>query len=100
MPLALLVTLTACGGPIPGGEPTVVGVVADGPALAEPSDEYFEGMSLLTEDTVVVGPDDESLPRDALVTGARVEVWTGEACAESYPVQCDVLVVRVLETTD
>jgi hypothetical protein len=82
---------------VPGRAPDVSGVVGTeaafgpGPSLVAASDDYYEGMALVTEGTVVVKIDPAAL-RD----GVEVEVWTGGACAESFPVQCGVEVVRVV----
>jgi hypothetical protein len=70
------------------GEPDVTGVVAvpskkGGPVLAEPSNRYFEGMSLLDGDPVILSSRDERVPSSELKQGDRVEVWVGDVCAES-----------------
>ena len=90
------------GRAVPNRAPDVTGVVAvtsqqDGAALAEASDRYYEGMSLLRGDPVVVrGTSGERLEPTDLEPGDDVEVWVGEACAESQPVQCDVHAVRIV----
>jgi len=115
--LALLTALaTGCApagpsGPVPsptehlGGQPApdVTGVVALGtpgsPALTAASDGYYEGMALrgATGDPSVLGADGAQASTADLRAGDAVEVWLrpGSACAESAPVQCDVLTVRV-----
>ncbi|WP_158372569.1 hypothetical protein [Cellulosimicrobium cellulans] len=83
-----------------GGQPTpdVTGVVAGG-ALTEASDPSFEGMALagLAEEPSVLAADGSQATVAELRDGDRVEVWLApEArCAESAPVQCDLLTVRV-----
>ncbi|GIG39224.1 hypothetical protein [Cellulomonas phragmiteti] len=64
------------------------------PTLSAASDASYEGMALRLADAVVV--DTDGRPTDAPGDGDQVEVWVGEACAESYPVQCEVVAVRVL----
>ncbi|WP_147795689.1 hypothetical protein [Cellulomonas sp. Y8] len=83
-----------------GGQPTpdVTGVVAGG-ALTAASDPYFEGMALagLGAEPSVLAADGSQATVAELRDGDRVEVWLApEArCAESAPVQCDLLTVRV-----
>ncbi|NDO88077.1 hypothetical protein [Cellulosimicrobium composti] len=103
-----LVFLAACspgdGGPAdaqPSAPPAraadVEGTVAgtgDAARLVDASDAYYEGMGLLSAGTVVVGDDGTALTPGDLTDGDAVEVWT-DACAESYPVQCEVVAVRV-----
>lgn len=99
--LLLLVTAGCAAGPrIPDRQPDVTGVVAGagapgGPVLDEPSDAYFEGMSLLRGDPVVVGDDGAALPPTEIQDGDAVDVWIDGPCAESFPVQCDVTALRL-----
>ena len=84
---------------VPDRDPDVTGTVEagrGGAVLVEPSDRYYERMALVGDGTLVVGSDGEALDPDDLATGDAVEVWVGEACAESFPVQCDVVAVRVV----
>jgi hypothetical protein len=86
---------------VPDRAPDVTGVVGAGeragdPVLVEASDAYYEGMGLLRGDPVVVRDGTEVSPSE-LRDGTAVEVWTADACAESYPVQCDVEAIRVLD---
>lgn len=88
---------TSDGAAVPDRAPDVTGVVAvrEGtPVLTDASDAYFEGMGLLRGDPVVVRGTGE-VAADELQPGDAVEVWTGDACAESYPVQCGILAVRL-----
>lgn len=85
-----------------GGQPTpdVTGVVAGG-SLTQASDPYYEGMGLAGtngEPSVLAADGSQATVAD-LHDGDRVEVWLGPEglCAESSPVQCDVLTVRVTE---
>ncbi|MBW0252563.1 hypothetical protein [Cellulomonas sp. PS-H5] len=85
-----------------GGQPTpdVTGVVAGG-SLTQASDPYFEGMGLagLGDEPSVLAADGSQATVADLRDGDRVEVWLGSEgrCAESFPVQCDLLTVRVTE---
>lgn len=96
-------TTTSPGAPAataPDREPDVTGVVARAggasPALADASDEYFEGMDLLRGDPVIVDEaTGEALTAADLDDGAEVAVWTEDACAESYPVQCQITALQV-----
>lgn len=109
-------TAAAGPGPVPSATahvgspaaPDVTGVVGTaalpsggtGPVLTAASDDYFEGMSLGGDDVAVLGvePGADGEPTVAdLADGDAVEVWLREpvACAESSPVQCAVLTVRV-----
>ncbi|TRW44511.1 hypothetical protein [Georgenia yuyongxinii] len=103
--LLVLGGAVACAGvgSPPVREPDVTGVVAvvteqEGPVLTEPSDSYFDGMSLLRGDPVFLrGTSGEEVTLDDLEDGDRVEVWVGDACAESFPVQCTIEAVRLLD---
>jgi len=66
-----------------------------GPRLVDASDPYYEGMALLSASTVVLDTDGARVDGDALDDGDVVEVWA-DVCAESSPVQCQVLAVRVV----
>lgn len=100
--LSLLALMVAgCADPgAPDREPDVTGVVAlvgtpSAPVLTEPSDAYFEGMSLLRGDPVLVDGEGRPVPYDQLQDGDAIEVWTDGPCAESFPVQCPVTALRV-----
>lgn len=109
--ITVLVLATACastpdtapdvGGtvaPAPGAEPAVSGTVSRAPGadpvLVDASVAYYEGMALLTQGTAVLRGD-ETVDGDDLADGERVDVWIGDICAESFPVQCEVATVRV-----
>ena len=99
----VLLGLTACsgdGGP-PDADPATTGVVragGGGAVLVESSDSYFEGMSLGRGDPRFYrASDGAEIDAGELEDGDTVEVWIGEFCAESYPVQCDIVAVRVLD---
>jgi hypothetical protein len=106
---ALLAALaSACAGPAnPAPAPSVTAhvsgqsapdvTVRDGvPALTRASDDDYEGLALTTADPSVISAAGRLTVAD-LADGDAVEVWLREdgACAESLPVQCDVLTVRV-----
>jgi hypothetical protein len=79
--------------------PDVTGVVAvqdAGPVLTQASDPYYEGMGLSLADPSVVS-DAGALTLDDLADGDAVEVWLPRpaTCAESAPVQCEILTIRV-----
>ena len=102
VPLALGLLLAACAAPtgVPDREPEVTGVVTaaddpDGPRLAQPSDDYYEGMLILGGDPHVVTSDGGDLDPAELRDGDEVALWVADACAESFPVQCTVEVVQV-----
>lgn len=93
--------------PIPSGEehdrpPDVTGTVGWGdeyvakPHLTEPSDTYFLGMPLGGERIVVRDAYGQLLSVAGLLEGQRIAVWVRAGCAESFPVQCDVVEVAVL----
>jgi len=99
---AAALTLAACSsGGVPDREADAVGraaeVVTEGDTTRvlfehDAGYEYFEGTTFVIDDEVtVVGVDD----RAGIPGGAALEVWTG-ACAESFPVQCEVEAVLVL----
>ena len=87
---------------LPEREPDVTGLVTDRYRLTQPSDSYYDGMLLVRRgggEPVVVGPDGGVLSMDDLNVGDEVAVWVagGSGCAESYPVQCDVVGIRVIQ---
>ena len=95
--------LAGCDGAEPGPPdrtPDVTGRVdgvdrGPGPVLSDASDPYFEGMWLLRADPLIVDAAGTPLDPAALRAGRTVEVWIEGACAESFPVQCDVVALRV-----
>ena len=89
-------------GTFPTRAPEVTGrlVVDDGAVrLGEESDSYYAGMVLISpdggDDVLVVDEGGEDLSRDDLAEAMLVDVWVGDACAESYPVQCDIEALRI-----
>ena len=56
--------------------------------------EYFEGTTFVLDGEVTVNG--AATDASAIEPGDRLEVWTG-ACAESFPVQCAVEHVEVLD---
>jgi hypothetical protein len=87
---------------VPTREPEVTGrlEVADGVVrLVEPSDTYFTEMVLVStrrdDEVLVVDEGGDALAVEDLDDGMLVDVWVGGACAESYPVQCDIEALRV-----
>ncbi|WP_193314404.1 hypothetical protein [Georgenia ruanii] len=102
--LAFLILLPGCAipGGVPAREPDATGVVRLGSrpgdaALIESSDSYFEGVILLSgRPPIVRGQRDARIEASDLEPGDRVEVWVGDVCAESCPVQCEIEALRVL----
>src|SRR5690554_5353017 len=101
--LPLTVLLVGCGAGFdpPSRAPDAVGAAA----AVETSDgvtsvlfehdagyEYFEGTTFVLDDQVDVGGKVTSA--SAIEVGDRVVVWTG-ACAESFPVQCQIEAFKV-----
>lgn len=115
--VTVVALLTACSTPsvgaaeLPDRPPDLQGTVAGEPpaylvetspmedgAWGDVSGDYFEGMSLggsAQDDTIVVGSDNGALTRSDLAPGDVVEVWIGDGCGESLPVQCEVVAIRV-----
>ncbi len=94
------------GDELPDREPDVTGVVAIGVgdaestrSLAEPSDAYYDAMALAGRDgePLVVGSDGSVLSAGDLDDGDEIAVWIEGGCAESFPVQCDVIAIRVTQ---
>lgn len=50
-------------------------------------------VALLLAGAVVEDPDGHEI--DAPAEGYTVEVWIGDGCAESSPVQCEIVALRV-----
>ena len=89
-------------GPVPAGKvraPDAIGTIealgaADGVVSItfdpDAGFEYFEGTTFqVPSDAFPHGEDGVSLAPDDLGVGDRIKVWVG-ACAESFPVQCQV----------
>jgi hypothetical protein len=80
---------------LPSTDPTVEGRVGmrDGQAFLDfASDMYYLGLALPGDDAVVVGLD----PGAQLEEHDPVRVWIDGGCAESSPVQCDIVAVEVV----
>ncbi len=86
---------------LPDREADVAGLVGTGdqyPAplhLVEPTDDYYLGMGLLRGDPIVRGADGTPMSPSELEEGDEVAVWIDGGCAESFPVQCDVVALVV-----
>lgn len=99
---ALTLTVSGCGKDtgVPDRDPDVTGVVAlsgsaSAAVLTEPSDPYFDQMSLLRGDPLLVDDTGDEVPYSGLADGDAIEVWIDGPCAESFPVQCAVTALRV-----
>lgn len=103
--LLAFVVLAGCK-PVGLGDPSAVGVVAavdvsvDTVGLSfvpDPGYEYFSGTIFFLEPgTDVRDSGWDPLDPTEIAAGATIEVWTAE-CAESFPVQCTVTNVRVVD---
>ena len=104
--VALLLAITAAGAgcgdeEFPDREADVTGLVGAGdeypapPHLLEPTDDYYLGMGLLRGDPIVRGADGASISPSELEEGDEVAVWIDGGCAESFPVQCDIIALVV-----
>jgi hypothetical protein len=88
---------------VPERPPDVTGAVAvmggaegEGPHLTDPSDSYYEGMSLVQADTMIVSAaTGQTVGAAEIQDGDAVEVWVTGGCRESFPVQCDVEALRI-----
>jgi hypothetical protein len=87
---------------LPERDPDVTGVVRAGPGvqggtLVDASDGSFEGMALRLSgsEPLVVDADGQHVTFDDVDDGDRVAVWVAGGCAESFPVQCDVVAIEV-----
>lgn len=89
----------------PSSEPAVRGTLktmaADTPdqfRLVAASDEYFEGMTFFAYQVPIVTDDSgEAIGADKLTDGTTVDVWLLGGCGESFPVQCTVMKLRVVD---
>lgn len=94
-------TPPAGGGELPEREADVTGLVGTGdeypapPHLLEPTDDYYLGMGLLRGDPIVRGADGTPMSPSELEEGDQVAVWIDGGCAESFPVQCDIVALVV-----
>jgi hypothetical protein len=95
-------------GELPDGDPTILATIVSGDAGAEltdvqgdsASDEdyYAGGIADITASTVLVDADGQPIDLSD-VFDQPAEVWL-DACQESFPVQCEVLAVRLLADDD
>jgi hypothetical protein len=83
------------------GTAAVMGGARDGgPRLTDPSDRYYEGMSLVQADTTIVSAaTGRTVGAAEIQDGDAVEVWVTGGCRESFPVQCDVEALRITSPT-
>jgi len=107
--LLTLVLVVGCSAPGPSGDPSIRGTVSsvsqtpDGITGILVEGPIADGTTLdkaslsITDKTRVVSASDEKVDADTLATGMRVEVWITGPIAESYPVQADADIVRILE---
>ncbi len=95
--------VAGCGSTLPEREPEAVGtasaVVTEGDQtrvafLPDPDYEYFEGTTFVLTEGIPVGGAVEAAAD--IPEGATIHVWSGP-CAESFPVQCQVEAVEVLD---
>lgn len=101
--VATVTMLAACGSPLPDTDPAAVGradaVATEGDEVAvefvpDPGYEYFEGTTFVIDGEVPVGGAVDDATQ--IESGDRLHVWT-DVCAESFPVQCVVTAVEVLD---
>jgi len=100
--------LTGCSAPTPSGDPAIRGTISsvsegpDGIAGILVEGPIADGTTLdkaalsITDKTRILSASDEEVGADALGVGMRVEVWVTGPVAESYPVQADADIVRIL----
>jgi hypothetical protein len=88
---------------LPAGPPALVGTIVSGdagPELAAVEEvsahdaSYYEGGTVTLGDAPLLDADGEPIGQDE-VFDQPAEIWLG-GCAESYPVQCPVLGVRLV----
>lgn len=108
--LALLTValLTGCAAPTPSGDPAIRGTISsvsedpDGVSGILVEGPVADGTTLdkaalsITDKTRVLSASDEEVDAATLTQGMRVEVWVTGPVRESYPVQADADVVRIL----
>lgn len=97
----LALILAGCGSSLPERDPEAVGtadaVATEGDTtsvsfVTAPGYEYFEDTTFVLGPEVAVGGAVDSAAD--ILAGDAISVWTG-ACAESFPVQCQVEAVEV-----
>ena len=87
----------------PAGEPTVRGVLVldENTAmlrLTEPTDPYYERMAVRLDDGIPVTTATGEPADPARVTsGVTVDLWISRGCNESYPVQCSIGAIRLVD---
>ncbi|WP_163542902.1 hypothetical protein [Occultella kanbiaonis] len=95
--------LSSCSGPaIPDREPNATGVVSvagASPKVVDAQPEGFEGMDLAGADDhpVVVDGDGGRVQVEELVDGDEIEIWIEGECGTSFPVQCEVVAIRIAD---
>lgn len=96
--MSLLLTACTSGPDVPARDPeatATVSLAGDVATLVDVDDAYYDGMALPADSRVVLADGSEART-DALDDGDRVRVRVGDACAESYPVQCAVEAAQVV----
>ena len=89
----------------PSTEPVVRGTldsaVTDGSdqfRLVDASDRYYEGMAVRPlQVATITDRSGVAIGAEDLTTGTLVDVWLSGGCAESYPVQCTVAQLQVVD---
>ena len=107
--LTLTLALSGCTAKTPAADPAIRGTIQSvsqtdaGVAAILVAGPLADGTTLdkamlsITDETRVLSSIDEPLGSDALATGLRVEVWITGPVRESYPVQAEADVIRLLE---
>lgn len=107
--LLAVALLTGCASAVPNEAPAIRGTISsvsegpDGVSGILVEGPVANGTTLdkaalsITGSTKVLSANDESVDADTLATGVRVEVWITGPVRESYPVQADADVVRILD---
>jgi len=93
--------------PTPGTDgPDVIGTLrsdrGDAPLALQvdsEGDDYFQGMAVEPgPDAMLRHADGAPLGPQELAAGDEVRIWTASACRESFPVQCDIQAMVVLDS--
>lgn len=77
------------------GPDGITGILVEGP-VADGTTLDKAALSI-TDSTKVLSASDEPVDADTLSIGMRVEVWITGPVRESYPVQADADIVRILD---